>query len=188
MAFTKSISFALLVLSLVGGAWADERHRYVGEEKGGRPDCNHPDRIFIERSNKLLEHIEMVTRHGRARKAECLALAETLREKCMEELVPLRQAIRADWLKLDSVRVRFARHSAVCSMEKDQRHKKNIQRGERIASESCSGGIRPDSTRCENALFELAKMYYEEDAYDNREERERYEKDVQKWKANQNLD
>jgi len=145
------------------------------------PDCITLDKIKVQR-DQLGEQITKLNEQGKAKKADCETMAGAKKDRCMEELKPLRGQIAAITTKMGPINDDIQKYKALCPEAAADFEKTRILY-EQVAKDNCNNP-KGDPKRCEDGLFNIAEINYQLDQRNNLASREKYERDYDKWKEN----
>ena len=167
----RTLRFASLLLAMVATAAMGQANH---------PDCIAQKKAEAEKG-KLMEEVSKINERGREKKEDC---QKSNSPSCQQELAGLRNQINVLNAKMKPFQDDIDKFKALCP-ESIGKTKEVLGLYEKVAKEACITGKGGDPKRCEDALFNVAEINYQADQRDNLANRERYEREWAKWKANE---
>ncbi|MEK7392102.1 MAG: tetratricopeptide repeat protein [Fibrobacterota bacterium] len=150
------------------------------------PGSNHPDCVSQKKAEEakggLLEQVNKINEQGREKKAECLSMEGAKQQRCLDQLKPLREQVAALNAKIAPINDDIQKYKALCPTSSEETAKTR-ELYEKVAKDNCNNP-KGDPKRCEDALFNIADIDYQIDQRNNLGSREKYEREYDKWKAN----
>lgn len=144
-------------------------------------DCVALDKVQADKS-QLMEQVNKLNEQGKSRKADCESMSSPKREKCLEDLKPLRNQVNAVNAKIAPINDDIQKFKALCP-ETAGEILKTLELYEKVAKDNCNNP-KGDPKRCEDALFNIADNNYAIDQRNNLASREKYEREYDRWKEN----
>lgn len=148
---------------------------------GRNADCVALDKTQADKA-KLMEQVNKLNDQGKSKKADCESMAGAKKDRCMEELKPLRNQVAAINAKIAPLNDDIQKFKALCP-ETAGDIIKTLALYEQVAKDNCNNP-KGDPKRCEDGLFNIADINYQMDQRQNLANREKYEREYEKWKEN----
>ncbi|HOX51996.1 MAG TPA: tetratricopeptide repeat protein, partial [Fibrobacteria bacterium] len=144
------------------------------------PDCIAQKKAETEKG-KLMVELSKINQRGMEKKEEC---QKSNSAACQQELSAMRAQVNAINAKIKPFQDDIDKFKALCP-ESIKQSQVTLALYEKVAKEACVTGKGGDPKRCEDALFNIAEINYQADQRDNLANRERYEREWSRWKANE---
>lgn len=147
---------------------------------GRNADCVALDKTQADKA-KLMEQVNKLNEQGKSKKADCEKMTGAKKDRCMDELKPLRNQVAAIGAKISPLNDDIQKFKALCP-ETAGDIIKTLALYEQVAKDNCNP--KGDQKRCEDGLFNIADINYQMDQRQNLANREKYEREYERWKEN----